>query len=279
LGFTVSQLLVERNQHVGYVYTFQDLTEIKKLEAQIQQKDRMAAIGRMAAGIAHEIRNPLTAISGCFHLLKAELTLNDDQRKLIENISLETKRLYRITTDFLFYAKPIKFSPCFVDLKQLTKDSVNLLRNSPDISPKHRIECFFDPNNSLSCVADPDLIKQVFWNLCNNAVKAMPEGGSLSISLVSTRQGTVEICFQDTGIGLTEEEQKKIFEPFQSMFSSGTGLGLSLVSQIIEAHQGSIKVTSSKGEGTTFKIELPKHPNVSELLQRPREIEPRPFFG
>jgi two-component system sensor histidine kinase PilS (NtrC family) len=278
LGFTVSRLLVERNQHVGYVYTFQDLTEIKKLEAQIQQKDRMAAIGRMAAGIAHEIRNPLTAISGCFHLLKAELTLSDDQRKLIENISLETKRLYRITTDFLLYAKPIKFSPCFVDLNRLTKDAVNLLKNSPHVSPTHRIEGIFDPNNSLYCVADPDLIKQVFWNLCNNAVKAMPEGGSLSITLGSTRQGTVEICFQDTGIGLTEEEQKKIFEPFQSMFSGGTGLGLSLVSQIIEAHQGSINVTSSKGEGTIFKIDLPRHPDVPEFWPLPQGKEPKPFL-
>jgi len=257
LGLTVSHLLVEPNRHVGYVYTFQDLTEIKKLEEQIRQKDRMAAIGRMAAGIAHEIRNPLTAISGSFHLLKTGLALNDDQTRLIENISLETKRLYKTTTDFLAYAKPIKFSPRWVDVKQLTEDTVELLRNSPDVTERHRVEYSFDAGSSLSCQADPDLIKQVFWNLCNNAIKAMPDGGLLSIFLENGSQG-VCISFCDTGNGLTKEEQEKIFEPFQSTFNGGTGLGLSIVSHIIEAHHGLIKVTSSKGKGTTFQIALPK---------------------
>ena len=257
LGLTVSHLLVEPNRHVGYVYTFQDLTEIKKLEEQIRQKDRMAAIGRMAAGIAHEIRNPLTAISGSFHLLKTGLALNDDQTRLIENISLETKRLYKTTTDFLAYAKPIKFSPRWVDLKQLTEDTVELLRNSPEVTERHRVEYSFDAGSSLSCQADPDLIKQVFWNLCNNAIKAMPDGGLLSIFLENGSQG-VSISFCDTGNGLTNEEQEKIFEPFQSTFNGGTGLGLSIVSHIVEAHHGLIKVTSSKGKGTTFQIVLPK---------------------
>lgn len=257
LGLTVSHLLVEPNRHVGYVYTFQDLTEIKKLEEEIRQKDRMAAIGRMAAGIAHEIRNPLTAISGSFRLLKTGLTLNDDQTRLMENISLETKRLYKTTTDFLAYAKPIKFSPRLVDLKQLTKDTVELLRNSPEITERHRLEYSFDADNSLGCQADPDLIKQVFWNLCNNAIKAMPDGGSLSISLESSSE-EVSISFRDTGSGLSKEEQEKIFEPFQSGFNGGTGLGLSIVSHIVEAHHGLIKVTSSEGKGTMFQITLPK---------------------
>jgi two-component system sensor histidine kinase PilS (NtrC family) len=257
LGVTVSYLLVEHDRHIGYVYTFQDLTEIKKLEEQIRQRDRMAAIGRMAAGIAHEIRNPLTAISGSFHLLKTGLALNGDQLRLMENISLETRRLYKSITDFLVYARPIRFSPCLVDLKQLTENTVELLKNSPDVTERHHIDYAFKTVNSLKCQADPDLIKQVFWNLCNNAIKAMPEGGALSISLENGTQ-EVSISFRDTGNGLTQEEQEKIFEPFQSTFNGGTGLGLSIVSQIVEAHHGFIKVTSSKGKGTTFEITLPK---------------------
>jgi two-component system sensor histidine kinase PilS (NtrC family) len=258
LGVTVSQLLVEANRHIGYVYTFQDLTEIKELEEQVRQKEQMAAIGRMAAGIAHEIRNPLTAISGSFHLLKAGLTLDEDQRRLMDNISLETKRLYKIITDFLSYARPIKFTPRLVDLKQLTKDTVDLFRNSPEVTVKHMIEYSFEANNSLYCQADPDLIRQVLWNLCNNAVKAMPEGGMLSISLESTHEGKVAITFRDTGHGFTSEEQDKIFEPFQSSFRGGIGLGLSIVSQIVEAHHGLIQVSSSQGQGTTFQIALPQ---------------------
>jgi two-component system sensor histidine kinase PilS (NtrC family) len=257
LGMTVSDLLVEPNRHVGYVYTFQDLTEIKKLEEEIRQKDRMAAIGRMAAGIAHEIRNPLTAISGSFQLLKTGLTLNEDQTRLMENISLETKRLYKTTTDFLAYAKPIKFSPRSVDLRQLTENTIELLKNSPEVTEKHRLEYSFAAEDSISCQADPDLIRQVFWNLCNNAIKAMPHGGLLSVSL-EANSSEVSISFRDTGMGLSRDEQEKIFEPFQSTFNGGTGLGLSIVLHIVEAHQGCIKVLSSKGKGSIFQIVLPK---------------------
>lgn len=257
LGFTVSQFLIENNRHVGYVYTFQDLTEIKVLEKQIQQKDRMAAMGSMAASIAHEIRNPLTAISGSFHVLRTELLLDDEQKRLAENVSLEIKRLYRIITDFLVYAKPIRYSPRMINMKELTQDTIDLIRNSPEILPTHKIDYCFDPASSYYCLADPDLIKQVYWNLCGNSLKAMPDGGRLSIKLENTHQGEMQISFRDTGMGFTKEEQEKIFEPFQSSFAGGTGLGLSIVSQIIEAHQGSIQVISTKGQGTTFQIVLP----------------------
>lgn len=259
LGFTVSRFLLEDDRHVGYVYTFQDLTEIKALEEQVARKDRMAVMGNMAATIAHEIRNPLTAISGSFHVLRAELPLDIEQQQLAENISVEIKRLYRIITDFLAYAKPINYSPRVVDLKELTRDTVNLIRNSPEISKRHQIECNFDSEHSWHCQGDPDLLRQVYWNLCGNAVKAMPEGGRLSIHLEDAPQGSVKISFQDTGTGLTQEEQEKIFHPFQSSFSDGVGLGLTVVAQIVAAHRGAIEVTSTKGQGTTFQITLPRH--------------------
>ena len=258
LGFTVSQFLLEDRRHVGYVYTFQDLTEIKALEEQVAQKDRMAVMGNMAATIAHEIRNPLTAISGSFHVLRTELPLDEEYQQLAENISVEIKRLYRIITDFLAYAKPMNYSPRIVDLKELTCDTVNLIKNSPEISRRHDIECCFDSTHSWHCLGDPDLLKQVYWNLCGNAVKAMPEGGRLSIRLEDAPQNSVKISFRDTGTGLTQEEQEKIFHPFQTSFSDGVGLGLTVVSQIVAAHQGAIEVTSTKGKGTTFQITLPR---------------------
>ncbi len=266
LGFTVSPFLIDGRKQIGYVFTFQDLTEIKELEQQVLQQDRMAVLGKMSASIAHEIRNPLTAITGSFQVLKTELPLNPDQYMLAENISLEIRRLYRIITEFLGYARPVNYSPRLVDLKALTKDTVELIRNSPEISTKHQIEySFVNPEDSFQCQGDPDLIRQIYWNLCGNAVKAMPEGGRLSIQLESINPSGVKISFEDTGGGFTPEEQEKIFEPFQSSFSGGTGLGLSIVSQIIAAHKGSIKVNSVKDKGTVFQITLPRYPEVSDM--------------
>ncbi|MSO22487.1 MAG: PAS domain S-box protein, partial [Acidobacteria bacterium] len=258
LGFSVSQFLLDDQRHVGYVYTFQDLTEIKALEEQVARKDRRAVMGSMAATIAHAIRNPLTAIFGSFHVLRAELPLDAERQQLAENIYVEIKRLYRIITDFLAYAKPMNYSPRVVDLKELTCDTINLIKNSPEITKHHQIECNFDSKHSWHCQGAPDLLKQVYWNLCGNAVKAMPEGGRLSIQLEDAPQGSVRISFRDTGTGLTQEEQEKIFHPFQSSFSDGAGLGLTVVSQIVAAHHGAIEVTSTKGEGTTFQITLPR---------------------
>ena len=258
LGFTVSQFLLDDQRHVGYVYTFQDLTEIKALEEQVARTDRMAVMGSMAATIAHEIRNPLTAISGSFHVLRAELPLDAEHQQLAENISVEIKRLYRIITDFLAYAEPLNYSPRVVDLRELTCDTINLIKNSPEISKRHQIECNVDSEHSWYCQGDPDLLKQVYWNLCGNAVKAMPDGGRLSIELEDIPEGSVKISFRDTGTGLTQEEQEKIFHPFQSSFSDGVGLGLTVVSQIVAAHHGAIEVKSAKGKGTTFQITLPR---------------------
>ncbi|MEW5974444.1 MAG: ATP-binding protein [Acidobacteriota bacterium] len=269
LGFTVSRLQVEANQHIGYVYTFQDLTEIRKLEKEIQLKDRMAAIGRMAAAIAHEIRNPLTAISGSFHLLKSDLELNADQEQLANNILLETKRLYKIITDFLSYAKPLRFSPQSVKLPELISDTVQLLRNSPEVSAEHIILCRFE-SDDLMCFGDPNLLKQALWNLCGNALRAMPSGGKLSVRLAARVAEQLELSVSDTGVGLTPEERERIFEPFQSKFHGGTGLGLSVVSQIVELHQGTIDVISEPGKGTTFVLTLPR---VNRSMQEEEHVQ------
>lgn len=258
LGFTMSPLLAENQQHLGYVYTFQDLTEIKVLEDQVRQKEQMAAVGRMAAGIAHEIRNPLTAISGSFKLLRPNWDGDAGQVKLAETIAVEIKRLYKIITDFLAYSRPTPFSPHQVDLFRLAQDMVQLLKHSPELSPQHQIECVSESTLPLLCEVDPDLMRQLFWNLLTNALKAMPAGGQLSICVRPGNDDQVGISIRDTGIGMTEEEKAKAFEPFHAGFKNGTGLGLPIVSQIVKTHNGMVRLWSESGKGTTFEIELPR---------------------
>jgi two-component system sensor histidine kinase PilS (NtrC family) len=268
LGLTVAPLTSENTRHIGFVYTFQDLTEIKELEEQIRQKDRMAAMGRMAAVIAHEIRNPLTAISSSFKLLSPHIPGDDDQKYLLDNISLEIKRLYRIVTDFLTYCKPLHFSPRPVDLNQLIQDTLQILRNSPERLPNHQLEYHQSSDPTLNFSADPDLMRQLLWNLCTNSLKAMPEGGILTLTLTDLSD-LVEISVADTGIGIPEKESDKIFEPFQSGFKEGTGLGLHMVSQIVEAHGGTIQLRSHLGLGTKFLIRFPKIPSGKPLPLTP----------
>ncbi len=259
LGFTVAPLTSDNARHIGYVYTFQDLTEIKELEEQVRQKDRMATMGRMAAVIAHEVRNPLTAISSSFKLLTPQIAADADHGYLLDNISLEIKRLYRIVTDFLTYCKPLHFSPQPVDLNQLIQDTLQILHNSPDRLSSHQFEYHQSPEQPLNFAADPDLMRQLLWNLCTNSLKAMPGGGTLTLTLAELPD-EVEITVADTGIGISEEESDKIFDPFQSGFKEGTGLGLHIVSQIVEAHGGIMQVRSQIGLGTKFLLRFPKIP-------------------
>jgi two-component system sensor histidine kinase PilS (NtrC family) len=212
----------------------------------------MAAIGAMSAGIAHEIRNPLASIAGSFDLLKTDLSLSSDQRQLVDIITRETERLNRTITEFLSYARPASPKRRSVDLSELISETVQLMRNSPELKPLHKIETRL---RAVKAEVDESMMRQVFYNLASNAFKAMPEGGTLVISL-EARNGNARIRFEDTGIGLGEEDVKRLFVPFNSSFRNGTGLGLPIVYQIVNAHNGSIAVKSRKGMGTTFVIDL-----------------------
>jgi two-component system sensor histidine kinase PilS (NtrC family) len=252
LRFSVSPVMIDEKNTAGYVWNFEDVTELRLLERQMRQKEQMAAIGAMSAGIAHEIRNPLASIAGSFNLLQSDLSLSADQRQLAEIITRETERLNRTITGFLGYARPLAPTRTEVDLAELISETVKLMRNSPELKQEHRIETL------LRCVkvsVDENMMRQVFYNVASNAFKAMPDGGTLSISLEG-RNGNALIQFEDTGIGLCEDELKRLFVPFNSSFRNGTGLGLPIVYQIITAHNGTISVRSRKGRGTTFIIAL-----------------------
>ena len=250
----VSSLTGSGQEIVGYVYTFDDLTEIRRLEREVRMQDRLAAVGRLAAAIAHEIRNPLTSIAGSVSMLSgAEMT--EEQHQLLKIVTRESERLNNIITDFLAYSRGKQYRFDRVDLLPLLEDTLTLLENRliKDKAGIH-IERNFKVREALT-LADGDKIKQVFWNFCQNAEKAMKDGGTLTVSLEIVGDDW-QVSFADTGHGMSPQQTEKIFEPFQSGFEGGTGLGLAIVYQIAQAHEGKVWARSRLGEGTTFIFRL-----------------------
>ncbi|MDR3674836.1 MAG: ATP-binding protein [Acidobacteriota bacterium] len=265
LGVSSSPLQVPAVGVVGHVYSFQDLTEEKRRDAEYRTKDRMATLGRMAAGIAHEIRNPLASIAGSVKLLQSISELDDDQSKLITIVSRESERLNKLVSDFLLYSRDLRFEFQSVDVVTLLTETLLLLEHHPLFGPQIQIERKF-PRRPVTILADADKLRQVFWNICDNSLKAMPSGGTLTVQ-VEEAGNRVRVTLGDTGVGFTGVQMEKVFEPFQSGFSEGTGLGLALVYQVVQGHQGSIKVDSQPGKGARFLIDLPREPLPSLLAK------------
>ena len=255
LGFSISPLYSEAGETTGMVITFQDLTQVRTLEETSRRQDRLAAIGRMAASIAHEIRNPLAAMRGSIQMLRSEMDNNSSQAELMEIILRESDRLNRIITDFLNYARPRSLTQARVDVGNLLHQTFALLRHSPEIGPNQTITEEL-PAEAVFAEADEGQLKQVFWNLARNALQAMPRGGTLRATLQQNSDDRLRIAFSDTGRGMSPDQVEHLFEPFSST-TGGTGLGLSIVYQIIRDHGGTINVRSREGQGTTITIELP----------------------
>jgi two-component system sensor histidine kinase PilS (NtrC family) len=258
LRVSFSPLVVPAMGAVGYVYNFQDLTEEKRREAGYRTKDRMATLGRMAAGIAHEIRNPLASIAGSVKLLQSISKLDEDQANLITIVSRESERLNKLVSDFLLYSRDQRFEFQRVDVITLLEETLLLLEHHPLFNPRIQIERKF-PHGALTIMADSDKLRQVFWNICDNSLKAMPEGGTLTAQAEDSGK-RVRVVLADTGVGFTSVQLEKVFEPFQSGFNEGTGLGLALVYQILQGHQASVQVDSQPGKGARFVIDLNREP-------------------
>jgi two-component system sensor histidine kinase PilS (NtrC family) len=255
LGFSISPLVSESNETTGMVITFQDLTQVRALEETSRRQDRLAAIGRMAASIAHEIRNPLAAMRGSIQMLRSEMDSDSSQTELMEIILRESDRLNRIITDFLNYARPRSLTQSRVNVGDLLHQTFALLRHSPEILETQTIVEEI-PADHLIAEADEGQLKQVFWNLARNALQAMPQGGTLRAKLHKNSNNRLCISFSDSGRGMSPDQVEHLFEPFSST-TGGTGLGLSIVYQIIRDHGGTINVRSREGQGTTITIELP----------------------
>ncbi len=256
LGFTGAVLKDATGQPQGYVFSFQDLTDIKALEEEVRLKDHMAALGHMAAGIAHEIRNPLASMSGSVQILKKSLQPAGEEGELLDIVLRESRRLDGIIRDFLLFARPGRFHAEPADLAPLLRESLTLLRNSHEMGPSHSIEMECDPEGAVALV-DANMIKQVFWNLAKNALKAMPDGGRLRVSARPDGTSGIEVSFSDTGTGMNEEQLRRAFEPFAGSFQEGTGLGLAVVFRIVQEHAGRIRVFTQPGRGTEVRVTLP----------------------
>jgi two-component system sensor histidine kinase PilS (NtrC family) len=256
IGFSVSRLTdAEGHRHRGYIVIFQDLTRWRRIEEELRLKDRMAAVGELAAGLAHEIGNPLAAISGSVQMLSTSVDGDAGQRKLIEILLKESQRLDRTIKGFLRFARPRERSSVAFDVARLLAENVELLKNSDEVCDRHRLEVELDPP-SARLFADPDQVSQIFWNLARNALRAMPDGGTLRV-----RGHLTGDCYRlqviDTGRGMSEEQRANLFHPFQSFFDGGTGIGMAIVYRIVQDHGGRLRVDSRPGAGTTITVELP----------------------
>jgi len=254
----VAALTVPERGELGYVYVLDDLTEIRRLEREVRMQDRLAAVGRLAAAIAHEIRNPLTSIAGSVSMLSGIPEMNEDHRRLLDIVTRESQRLNSIITDFLAYSRTKQYHFDKVDLIQLVEDTLTLMDHRMTAEKTGiTIERRF-PAGQAWTIADGDKVKQVFWNFCENAVRAMKgaQGGGVLTVAVESLGEDWQVGFTDTGAGMSPQQIEKIFEPFQSNFEGGTGLGLAIVYQIVQAHGGKVWARSKPGQGTTFVLRL-----------------------
>ncbi len=260
LGMVATLLKDETNAVRGIILIFQDITKMLQMEERVRRQERLATVGSLAAGIAHEIRNPLASLSGSIQVLQGELNLKGDNKNLMDIVVRETDRLNTIITEFLEYARPKVSQNDHIVLAAVIEETIMLLKNSKTFIEGIGIQCHIDP--SLAIQGDAQRFRQVFWNLLINASQAMQCGGTITItatpfSHVEDDVVRCEIVVADTGYGIAPEYRNKIFDPFFTTKTGGTGLGLAIVYRIIEDHGGTIAVETEVGKGTKFRIRLP----------------------
>jgi len=240
------------------VYTLQDLSRIRAMEKKVKQSEKMAAIGEIAAGIAHEFRNPLAAISGAAQVLQQDDKTSTGNISLLKIILRESNRLEEKISDFLQFSKPAIPEKQWLALENQITESRDILTQGGKLPIDCHIETDIPAN--LECWADPHQLRQILINLMQNAAQSLTTAGSIVIrafDLANSRKAAIRIEISDNGSGITGETIEKIFAPFFTTRKSGTGLGLAIVQQIVKGHGGEINVTSVPGEGTTFTIDLP----------------------
>jgi two-component system sensor histidine kinase PilS (NtrC family) len=251
----VSPLRDVKNQVIGRVVNFQDLTELRRLEAQSRRSERLAMIGQLAAGIAHEIRNPLASISGSVELLRQGPSPSDDDRTLMAIVHREIQRLNVLIGDLLDYANPRPPQPVDFDLGVMVEETLQVARGEQAFATVHMALAVDRP---LPLHADPAKLRQVLWNLLRNAADAAALGGG-HVHVDARREvDATTIVVSDDGPGIPADQLTRIFDPFFTTKSKGTGLGLATCHAIIAEHGGHIDVASEPGKGTAMTISLPR---------------------
>lgn len=258
---TVSPLCFGSDIATGFIIDFRDTSDLHAMEETLRHSDRMAAVGRLAAGLAHEIRNPLGSMSSALQFLSEKEKPDTAESALMGVVFRESDRLNRIITDFLTYARtqpadPSKNGSEPTDIGAAIRDCLALLKHDPGVTDSHLFQ-YDSPDKPVVLRADETQIKQVCWNLIQNAIHAMPDGGHLKVSLLEPNERLVRIVFADSGCGIAEQDRERIFEPFYSG-TKGSGLGLSIVHRIVTDLGGGIDVQSEVGSGTTITIDLPR---------------------
>jgi two-component system, NtrC family, sensor histidine kinase PilS len=262
LGLSTALLYTPRGE-TGFLFTFQDVTEARKTEREARVQQRLAAVGEMAAGIAHEIRNPLASMSGSISILRQELPLTEEQSQLMDIVLRESERLNSSIRSFLAYARPQRFEIARFDVRRALNDTALLLRNSAEVRDDHFIEVAL-PASELWFEADENQIKQIVWNLATNGLRAMPEGGHLKLlGTFEQASDSLVITVSDEGIGIAADELDGLFQPFHGSFAKGSGLGLAIVHRIVTDYNGEIQVSSRRGEGTAVSVRLPARAEVT----------------
>ena len=258
LGFSSSDLKDTDDKTHGYIIIFQDLTEVKELEDRLRTSEKMALLGQLAAGLAHELRNPLSAISGAVEILSSDVKPTEDNLRLVRMASQEVERLNLLVEDFLILTMPIQKLTTLVDLGRIVNDTVESFTKT---IRRGNIEIINQVENGIYVQADSYRLKQAVWNLLLNSVDAMPIGGLIIIKS-KTEENNVVIEISDEGKGIDENFISRIFDPFFTTKEVGTGLGLAIVQKVIEGYNGNINVVSSRGNGATFVITLPRFKEV-----------------
>jgi PAS domain S-box-containing protein len=251
VGF--SALRSAQGEAIGLIAACEDVTAIRDLEARMRQADRLATLGRMAANIAHEIRNPLASLTGAIEVLVGGDRPPQTRERLIAIVLKESARLNDIIKSFLEYARPAPLAPVRVDVAECLDEVLLLIEHRV---PPGTLKVVREFSGPLVVQIDPQQFRQAFWNLCLNAVQAMPDGGELRVC-ASRADRALEVRVTDTGHGIPPEDLPQVFEPFFSTKEGGTGLGLALAHRVVQDHGGHIEVRSAPGSGTTVRIILP----------------------
>ena len=250
LGYNTAVLTDRQHSAIGVILSFTDLTEVKRLQEQVELRERLTALGEMSAGIAHELRNPMAVISGYLSLLAK----NSDSggQDVIRKITDEINGMNRIISDLLTFARPTSLNRVSVNSKELIESCVAAVFNAKEVGPRIRTSLELD---DVSIMCDEVLMRQALSNLIQNAIESMQDEGALAV--VSKSGRGLQISIRDTGSGIPAAGMKKIFLPFYTTKDSGMGLGLALVHKIVTSHGGRIDVESKEGQGTTFTVLLP----------------------